>query len=67
MSIFIGDDVLTARIFSNVGEVKQMHFDQGGPILLLGRPSLCGAITNLFWQQQVLVLEKVELADLSVD
>ncbi|KAF8218918.1 hypothetical protein L208DRAFT_1560919, partial [Tricholoma matsutake] len=67
MSIFVGNDVSTARIFSIVGEVKQMHFNQGGSILLLGRPSLCRAITNLFWQQQVSVLEKVKLADLSVD
>ncbi|KAF8238593.1 hypothetical protein L208DRAFT_1241536, partial [Tricholoma matsutake] len=67
MSIFFGNDVSTAQIFSITGEVKPMHFDQGGPVLLLGKPSLCGAVTNLFWWQQVLVLEKVKLADLSVD
>lgn len=70
MSMFVGDDVLRAKVFSIIGEVKQMLFDcfnHGHTVLLLGRPTFCVAVTNLFWWQQVLVVEKVELVDLNVD
>jgi hypothetical protein len=58
VSMFVGDDVSRAQVLSIqvIGEVKQMHFNcfnGGHTVLLLGRPSLCVAVTNLFWQQQV--------------
>ncbi|KAF8234373.1 hypothetical protein L208DRAFT_1261692 [Tricholoma matsutake] len=67
ISMFVSDDVLTAKVCSIIGEVKQMHFDCRHTVLFLGTPSLCAAVTNLFWQQEVSVLEKVKLADLNVD
>ncbi|KAF8223063.1 hypothetical protein L208DRAFT_1318964 [Tricholoma matsutake] len=68
-SIFICDNISTAHIFSIIGEIKGMISDGENIVLLLGRPSLCetASITDLSWQQQIYVLEKLELADLSVD
>jgi len=66
-SLFVGNNIWTPRIFSAIGEVRQMCFDDNGPMLALGRPLFCGTVTYLFWRQQILVLEKVESADFSVD
>ncbi|KAF8219454.1 hypothetical protein L208DRAFT_1339973 [Tricholoma matsutake] len=66
-SLFVGNNIWTPRIFSVIGEVRQMCFDDNGPTLALGRPSFCGTAMYLFWRRQILVLEKVESVDFSVD
>ncbi|KAF8230266.1 hypothetical protein L208DRAFT_1282811 [Tricholoma matsutake] len=66
-SLFVGDNIWAPRIFSVVGEVREMRYDNNGPMVVLGRPSFCGLATYLFWRWQIAVLEKVESADFSVD
>ncbi|KAF8223541.1 hypothetical protein L208DRAFT_1517068 [Tricholoma matsutake] len=34
---------------------------------MLGRPALSGVVMDLFWWQQILALERIELEDFSID
>ena len=49
-SLFVGNNIWTPRIFSVIGEVRQMCFDDNGLMLVLGRPSFCGTAMYLFWR-----------------
>ncbi|KAF8219945.1 hypothetical protein L208DRAFT_1544816, partial [Tricholoma matsutake] len=68
-SFFIGENVWTPQIFSLIGEVNELWFNgsENASVLMLGRPALSGAVMDLFWQQQILALERIKLEDFSVD
>ncbi len=69
VAFFVGRDASLPQLFSLVGEIKDIVGNAAGFCLKLGRPSNCAAfgISQLFWRQQVSVLERVMLVDVSID
>ncbi|KAF8224126.1 hypothetical protein L208DRAFT_1513451 [Tricholoma matsutake] len=66
-SFFVGEDVSSPVQLSVIGEVKATCINDNGPLLMLGRPEMCSKMMALYWQQEILALERIELHDDFVD
>ncbi|KAF8228639.1 hypothetical protein L208DRAFT_1486566 [Tricholoma matsutake] len=66
-SFFIGEDVSSPVQLSVIGEVKATCINDNGPLLMLGRPEMCSKMMALYWQQEILALERIELHNDFVD
>ena len=52
---------------SVIGQVKAMCINDNGLMLVLGRPEMCSETMHLYWWQEILVLERIELHDDFID
>jgi hypothetical protein len=67
LSFFIDKEFEMPLKLSVIGEVKGTSLNECGLELLLGRPAGDSVVMNLFWRQQISMLERIELADAVVD
>jgi hypothetical protein len=66
-SFSVGEDISSPVQLSVIGQVKAMCVDDNGPILMLGRPEMCGETMHMYWRQEISALERIELRDDFVD
>ncbi|KAF8232228.1 hypothetical protein L208DRAFT_1272892 [Tricholoma matsutake] len=66
-SFFVGEDISSPAQLSVIGQVKAMCINNNGPVLMLGRPEMCSEMMHLYWQQEILALERIELYNNFVD